>query len=113
MNGNEIHTAVEYNIPAIWLVLNDTRWGMVYHGNRAVVGKSLASQFHSVDFAAFAEVLGATGYRITEPGQLCDIMPAILKEKKPVVIDALIDAEEEPPFLERVRAVLKYMKKTV
>ncbi|MBN1797774.1 MAG: thiamine pyrophosphate-binding protein [Spirochaetales bacterium] len=113
MNGNEIHTAVEYNIPAIWLVLNDSKWGMVYHGNRAVIGKSLSSQFHPVDFVAFAEVMGATGYRVTEPGQLCEIMPQIVREKKPAVIDAIIDAEEEPPFIERVRAVLKYMKKTV
>jgi acetolactate synthase-1/2/3 large subunit len=113
MNGNEVHTAVEYNIPAIWLILNDSKWGMVYHGNRAVVGKSLASQFHPVDFAAFAEVMGAVGYRVTEPGQLCEIMPRIVREKRPAVIDAIIDAEEEPPFLERVRSVLKYMKKTV
>jgi hypothetical protein len=40
-------------------------------------------------------------------------MPRILSEKKPAVIDAVIDAQEEPPFLERVRAVLKYMKKSV
>ena len=39
-------------------------------------------------------------------------MPRVLEEKKPTVIDAVIDAEEEPPFLERVKAVLKYMKKT-
>jgi acetolactate synthase-1/2/3 large subunit len=111
MNGNEIHTAVEYDIPAIWLVLNDSQWGMVYHGNKAVTGKNLASQFHSVDFSVMAEVLGAKGYRITRPGELCEVMPAIIDEKKPAVIDAVVDSEEEPPFLERVRAVLKYMKK--
>jgi len=111
MNGNEIHTAVEYNIPAIWLILNDGKWGMVYHGNRAVMGRSLAAEFHPVDFAAMARVLGADGYRITKPGELCELMPRVLEEKKPTVIDAVIDAEEEPPFLERVKAVLKYMKK--
>jgi acetolactate synthase-1/2/3 large subunit len=113
MNGNEVHTAVEYNIPAIWLILNDGKWGMVFHGNRAVVGKSLHSEFHPVDFAALARIYGAGGYRVTRPGELCEIMPRILSEKKPAVIDAVIDAQEEPPFLERVRAVLKYMKKSV
>ncbi len=113
MNGNEVHTAVEYNISAVWLILNDGKWGMVFHGNRAVVGKGLHSEFHAVDFAALARVYGADGYRITRPGELCEIMPRILSEKKPAVIDAVIDAHEEPPFLERVRAVLKYMKKSV
>ncbi|MBN1525761.1 MAG: thiamine pyrophosphate-binding protein [Spirochaetales bacterium] len=111
MNGNEVHTAVEYKIPAIWIILNDSRWGMVYHGNKAVSGKGLSSEYHSTDFVQFARTMGAKGYRVTKPGELCKILPIIQKEKQPTVIDVIIDGDEEPPFLERVLAVKQYMKK--
>ncbi|HEQ71831.1 MAG TPA: thiamine pyrophosphate-binding protein, partial [Spirochaetia bacterium] len=52
MNGSEVHTAVEYGIPVVWLVLNDAGWGMVAHGNRAVIGEELSARFTAtVDFA--------------------------------------------------------------
>lgn len=34
MNGFEVATAVNYNIPVIWVVLNNAMLGMVHHGRR-------------------------------------------------------------------------------
>ena len=34
MNGMEVATAVNYNLPVIWVILNDAQLGMVYTGKR-------------------------------------------------------------------------------
>ena len=108
MNGSEIHTAVEYNIQVIWVILNDGGWGMVDHGSRIVSGRSMGAKFHKISFADLAVCYGAKGYYLNRAGQLKKIMDKVKDYPGPAVIEAAIDEKEEPPFMERVRAVLRY-----
>ena len=34
MNDFEVATAVEYDIPVVWVVFNNAMFGIVYHGRR-------------------------------------------------------------------------------
>src|SRR5262249_24076204 len=41
MNGMEVHTAVEHDVPVIWIVLNNSGHGMIFHGERLLLGRPL------------------------------------------------------------------------
>ena len=42
--------------------------------------------------------MGAKGYTIERPGELEELLPRVLKNNKPAVIDCRIDATEVPPL---------------
>lgn len=107
MNGMEVHTACEYNIPVIWLVHNNGGYGMVYHGEKVQFGgKFNNSLFHTpLDVCKIGEALGAKTYRVSKPGDLCHVMSLALSEEKPTVIEANIDVEELPPIGARFKAL--------
>jgi acetolactate synthase-1/2/3 large subunit len=109
MNGMEVATAVNYNITVIWVVFNDARLGMVYHGQQLQFKERyVASSFQRMDIARIAESLGAQGVKIDRPGELKQVMPQVLSSKKPTVIDCTIDAEEIPPIQSRIQALNRF-----
>jgi acetolactate synthase-1/2/3 large subunit len=113
MNGMEVATAVNHNIPVIWVIFNDARLGMVYHGQQLQFKERyVSSSFQRVDFVKIAEGLGAQGVRVERPGELKQIMPQIIASKKPTVIDCLIDAEEIPPIQSRIHALNRFFGRT-
>ena len=106
MNGMEVATAVNYNMPVIWVILNDAQLGMVYHGQKALGHHVVACTFQRVDFVKIAEGLGAQGIRIDKPGQINrDMMDEIIESGKPTVLDVIIDSEESPPIGSRISAL--------
>ena len=108
MNGMEVATAVNYNLPVIWVILNDAQLGMVYHGQKMAKSRVVASTFNRVDFVKIAEGLGAQGMRIEKPGVLNKaLMDGIIASGKPMVLDVIIDSEEPPPLKSRIAALEK------
>lgn len=110
MNGMEVHTAVENRVPVIWVVLNNGGHGMVYHGERMVLGHDLgANRFRApLDIAAMARAMGAAGVRVDSTAAFRRAFAEALTSGQPTVIDAVIDAEEVPqPLTHRARAVAR------
>lgn len=109
MNGFEVATAVNYNIPVVWVVFNNSMLGMVYHGRRLfknIIPDGLTPHFKQVDFAKVAEGLGARGIRVDKPGTITpDFMAEVFKTGQPTVIDVLIDKEAVPPIHARIKTV--------
>jgi acetolactate synthase-1/2/3 large subunit len=107
MNGMEVHTAVEYGAPVIWVVVNNGGHGMIYHGERALYG----GKFHSsvfrrpLDVAALARGLGAAAIRVERPGELTEAIAAARAARAPVVIDVLTQMGDAPPMGARVRTI--------
>jgi len=106
MNGMEIMTAVNLELPVTWFVFNDGGLYMV----RIAQGLSyreryIATTMQNPDFVKFAEACGAHGYRVTEPGQIEQLVPEILDNRKPAVVDIRYDSNEILPI--KHRAVLK------
>ena len=58
--NNEISTAVKAGAPAVWIVLNDSRYNMCEQG-MAALGLQADARIPPVDFAMFAQALGAKG----------------------------------------------------
>ncbi|MCK4734933.1 MAG: thiamine pyrophosphate-binding protein, partial [Methanophagales archaeon] len=70
MNGMEIATAVNYDIPVVWIVQNNARLGLIHDLQQYSLGdKTVSTEFKEVNFARVAESLGAKGYRIERPGE--------------------------------------------
>jgi acetolactate synthase-1/2/3 large subunit len=113
MNGLEVHTAVEHDVPVVWLVLNNGGHGMVYHGERIQFqGKFVSSKFsRPIDVARLAESLGALAYTVEEPGQLAGALRDALKSGRPAVIDARVDLEACPPTANRFKTLDRFLGK--
>jgi acetolactate synthase-1/2/3 large subunit len=108
MNGVEVHTAVEEGLDVVWVVLNDSGYGMIGHGERLLLGADLgACEFRTpVDAAGLARALGARGVRVDSRTALRAALAEALAGSGPCVIDARIDAAVVPPALaHRARAV--------
>jgi acetolactate synthase-1/2/3 large subunit len=106
MNGMEIATAVNYDIPVVWIVQNNSKLGLVHDLQRFSLGdKTVSTTFKEVNFARVAEGLGAKGYRIERPGELSEILPEAIEGAVPTVIDVIIDPNEVPPIERWVKGV--------
>ena len=99
MNGMEIATAVNYDVPVIWIIQNNSRLGLVHELQRFSLGeKTVSTKFKRIDCAKVAEGLGARGYHVEKPGELKKAVADALQNNKPAVIDCIIDPDEVPPI---------------
>jgi acetolactate synthase-1/2/3 large subunit len=102
MNGMELHTAAEYHLPVIWIILNNGGHGMVHNGEMLLTGKSLASVFRTpLDISAIARSLGVQAFKATNLAEFTDSLTQALKLHEPCVIDAIVDLHEIPSALLR------------
>lgn len=107
MNGMEVHTAVDHEIPVIWLVLNNGGHGMVHHGERIQFGGKFNSSLfrHRLDIAGIAKGLGAAHMLAEKPGEVESCLREAIKLNRPCVIEARIDASEVPPIAHRIHSL--------
>ena len=112
MNGFEVATAVDNDIPVIWVVFNNAMLGMVYHGRRLFktpIPDGLSPRFKRVDFVQIAEGLGAQGVRLDGANPLTpELARDILAQGRPTVLDVWIDEEVVPPIHSRIATVDKH-----
>ncbi|WP_026475003.1 thiamine pyrophosphate-binding protein [Alkaliflexus imshenetskii] len=98
MYGNEITTAGHYNVPVIWIILNDARYNLPSHSIKKMFDRTIGVDFREINFSKLAEVYGLKGYRIEKPGDLSIALQESLYLNSPVVIDVVIDPDEMPPL---------------
>ena len=105
MYPNVLSTAVEYNIPAVWVVWNNFAYASIRGLQRGYLGgRELATDFrypetgqpYNPDFAAMARSAGVEGVTIDRPGDLGDAIRHALASGRPYVIDAFVGADNNP-----------------
>ncbi len=95
--NNEISTAVKYQIPAVWIVLNDARYNMSHQG-MAMLGLTGAdATIPEADFTMIARGMGAEAIRINKESDLTSALEQAMAAAGPIVIDVVIDAERRAP----------------
>lgn len=102
-----VATAVEYDIPAVWVVWNnlgfvsirDLQFGFFGQGRELVTRfrKEETGEFISTDYAALARSMGAVGMTVTRPGELKEKFAAALECGRPCVVDVRVDADVRAP----------------
>lgn len=99
MSGQEITVAIQEKLPVIYVILNDSAFGMVKHGQRLTGAEPIAFDLPKINFAAFAEAMGAQGYIITSADDLLALDgQAICQHPGPTLLDVRIDPEATPPI---------------
>lgn len=108
MQGMEIVTAVNYNIPVKWFILNNQKLAMISDlQNLMFKGRKIASEFINPDFVKLAEAMGAVGLRITRPEDIKPVVQQALENNRPTVIDVNIDPSEMPSYDARAEAMAR------
>jgi pyruvate dehydrogenase (quinone)/pyruvate oxidase len=93
----EFATAVKYQLPIkIFIVKNNVlgqiKWEqMVFLGN-----PEYGVDLHPINFAAYAQACGGTGFTIEDPADCGRIVDQALSMPGPVVVEAVVDPYEPP-----------------
>ena len=97
MNMNEIITAVSNDIPLIEIIINNHVLGMVRQWQDLFYGKRYSATVldDGADYVKMAEAMGAVGLRTMNREEFDKALDSALKEKKPVVIDAVIGMDDK------------------
>jgi acetolactate synthase-1/2/3 large subunit len=98
--NNEISTAVEYGIPAIWVVLNNGRYQMCEQGMRFGADERHA-RFPACDFAAIARAMGAGSATVGNENDLEGALQQALSHGGPFLVDVKVDPDAPAPFASR------------
>ncbi len=106
MTGQEITVAQQEKLPVIFVILNDSAYGMVKHGQRQAGAEQIGFELPKVDFAQFAEAMGVEGIIIRSPQDLLNLnIGRICNKAGPTLLDVRIDPEETPPITIRMKTL--------
>jgi acetolactate synthase-1/2/3 large subunit len=90
LSGFELLTAVQYDIPVIWIIFNDNEFKLIKLYQLSTYGESGLVEFENPDYAAYAKACGAQGYRVETLDEFEAALAEALTLGKPVIIDAHI-----------------------
>lgn len=105
--NSEISTAVQYRIPAVWIVLNDSQYGMIDHGTRHAGYQPVETAIPFTDFVAIARAMGADGVHVGSELELEQALEQAQAAKGPFVVDVWIDPDARAPFLDRLSTLFE------
>jgi thiamine pyrophosphate-dependent acetolactate synthase large subunit-like protein len=80
-------TALKYKLNVKVFVINNKHLGMIMQEQKVEKYESWQTELHDFDFAAFAEVAGGEGFKVTEPSELPSAVDKALKTDKPTIVD--------------------------
>jgi pyruvate oxidase len=88
----ELTTAVKYGMDITHVVLDNGELGKISKEQRAGHWDVWQTSLHNPDFAAFAQLCGARGYRVTRPEELEPALREALAYDGPALVDVVTDA---------------------
>lgn len=106
MNGTEILTAKENNIPVIYFIINNSMLAYVDHGHKFLYGRSL-EEFKQQRIS-IAEVMSAAGVKamsISDVKDLDKIKEFTANLNEPCVIELITDGTEPAPIMDRLKSL--------
>ncbi len=88
----ELTTAVKYGMNITHVMMNNGELGKISKEQRAAHWDVWQTSLHNPDFAAFAELCGAKGIRVTELADLDEAISAALAHAGPALVEVVTDA---------------------
>jgi pyruvate oxidase len=85
-------TVLKYQMPLKIFVLNNQSLGMIKQEQKIEGYKIWQTELYNYNFAAFAELSGGTGIKVTEPNELEAAVQQALSTKNPVIVDIETDS---------------------
>ena len=92
MNGQELATAMQYNLAVIFLVVNNSRYGTIRnHQEKHYPGRVSATGLDNPDFAALARAYGAHGELVTATDQFPEAFDRAKNAGSAALIELQVD----------------------
>ncbi|MFD4492699.1 thiamine pyrophosphate-binding protein [Lysinibacillus fusiformis] len=112
MHGMEILTAKEYNLPILFIVMNNARLGMVYHGHALQFKRTHPSfEQHPINISAMASAMDISSFQVTELQDLNqDMLHNLMNLKGPAVLEVVLTDNNTPPMGDRVKFLSSFGK---
>jgi thiamine pyrophosphate-dependent acetolactate synthase large subunit-like protein len=89
----ELTTAVKYGMKITHVLLNNQELDKISLEQRTAGMEVWQTDLRNPDFAAYAELCGGLGIRVTEPDQLDAALAAALASDRPALIEVMTDPE--------------------
>jgi acetolactate synthase-1/2/3 large subunit len=110
MSAMELSTAANYHLDIIWLIMNDSRLGIIYDLQKTLYGGRIAATtFENPDFVKLAASYGMKGQVIEKPEELVAALRTALENGGPAIFDVRFDPDEVPPLRPRSVLITKEM----
>ncbi|WP_170333088.1 thiamine pyrophosphate-binding protein [Ruegeria arenilitoris] len=106
MTGFELMTAVQYDIPVVWVIFNDREFKLIKLYQLSAFFKTGLVEFDNPDYAAYAHACGAEGYVVDRLDEFEEAFRAALASGKPALIDARITRLALPNYSPHPEGVL-------
>ena len=104
---NEINTAANYDINAVWIILNDARYGMIAQGMQSIGWQPFETDFPRSDFVAIARAMGADGIRVERESEVESALQKARDARGPYVVNVIIDPHEAAPANRRNKSLVE------
>lgn len=98
LSGFELMTAVQYQIPVIWIIFDDEEFKLIKLYQLEAYHETGLVEFQNPDFAAYARACGADGYRVDTLEDFEEAFRAAIASGRPTVIDAKITRWAVPHY---------------
>ena len=110
MSAMELSTAANYGVDVVWLVMNDSRLGIIYDLQKGLYGGRISStEFSNPDFVSFASSFGVYAKVVDAPGQLTTELRKVSARGGPALFDIRFDRDEIPPVRPRSLLITRAM----
>ncbi|MBR0660538.1 thiamine pyrophosphate-binding protein [Neoroseomonas oryzicola] len=105
MTPHALATAVEYDIPVVWVVWNNNGFCSIRDIQHGMFGgRELATAFeiqrsgepYSPDFALMAKSYGVPSHRVTHAGEVEDAIQTAIKANRPYLVEVPVDRDIRP-----------------
>ncbi len=107
MTGQEFATAMQYNAPVIFIVVNNGMYGTIrMHQERTYPARVSGTDLTNPDFAAYARAFGGFGAVVTTTEEFAPAFEAAQASGMPSILELRIDPEAITPrqSLNEIRA---------
>ena len=98
MNGQEFATAVQYGLPIVVLVCDNSSYGTIrMHQERDYPGRVVATDLKNPDFAAYARAFGGFGATVETTAQFGPAFEAAVASGQPAILHIKVDTDAISP----------------
>jgi acetolactate synthase-1/2/3 large subunit len=100
MTGQELATAVQYELPVIVVVVDNGMYGTIrMHQERHYPGRVVGTALKNPDFAAYARAFGGFGATVDKTADFFPAFEAAQRSGKPAIIHLKVDPEALTPAM--------------
>jgi acetolactate synthase-1/2/3 large subunit len=98
MTGQELATAVQYQLSVVIVVVNNGMFGTIrMHQERRFPGRVIGTELVNPDFCALAQAYGAHAERVEETAAFLPTLRRALDVSGPALIELIVDPEAITP----------------